>query len=221
MSHAPHNWMEDDIRTQSPVATHYSSDESFQFTDTDIVEESVGQLPWHEHCNDLSTFEPNPQRCPTSKNTSGDFANAESQMSIDDWRLLERSPNYCLPDFSAKPSHFRLIHHFSSVLCHLIVFTGETENMFQTLVAPVLYGNDSPVVDAMCAFSAAHLESIGVEQKDDPVFFYNIAIKQLSEISSENGRQQEALTATILLIYYEAVSKRSISYVSILCTFDY
>jgi hypothetical protein len=220
MSHIPHGWVEDEVRIQSPLATHYSSDDSFQFIDADIVEESMGQLPWHKNYSDFSTFDTDPQECPTSKSTNDDFANPESQVSIDDWRPPERSPNYCLSDLSAKPSHFRLIHHFSSVLCRLIVFTGETENMFQSLVVPMSYGSDSPVVKAIYAFSAAHLESIGVEQKEDPVFFYNTAINQLSEILREDGRQQEALTATMLLIYYEAVSKRSKSCVRVLCTFD-
>lgn len=104
----------------------------------------------------------------------------------------------------------KLIHHFCTVLSHLIVFTEEPDNSFQELILP-LASENSPVLHAMCAFSKGHLEYMGVQDSKHSSNFRVLAAEGVFSLVQQNCRYEEVLAATMLLVYYESVSSMPFS----------
>ncbi|KAI8265820.1 hypothetical protein K4K58_010703 [Colletotrichum sp. SAR11_239] len=99
----------------------------------------------------------------------------------------------------------KLIHHFCTVLSHLIVFTEEPDNSFQELILP-LASENSPVLHAMCAFSKGHLEYMGVQDSKHSSNFRVLAAEGVFSLVQQNCRYEEVLAATMLLVYYESLT---------------
>ncbi|CAH0025409.1 unnamed protein product [Clonostachys rhizophaga] len=103
-------------------------------------------------------------------------------------------------------SHQELLHHYSEVLSHLIVLSEEPINPFRNCIMPIIYeSQDSPVLYAVLAFSAAHLENTGKHLEESSVDFYNRSLEGISHSMSNEVSPQETLIAIILLVYFEAL----------------
>ncbi|KAI1328512.1 hypothetical protein F5Y16DRAFT_149866 [Xylariaceae sp. FL0255] len=140
---------------------------------------------------------------PTTKSLSPDLAMIAPSPSVSP--ALE----FCSPafsEFSTRSNRRALVDHFCNVLSHLIVFREESGNPFQQLVLPLSH-RSSPVMNAIYALAAAHLEYRGVQNAEKSVYFHNKAIQGLSRVIENQGKvnRNEALAAIMLLVYYEVV----------------
>jgi hypothetical protein len=110
-------------------------------------------------------------------------------------------------EFSSRPNRRALVHHFCSVLTHLIVFREESGNPFQQLVLPLTKRSES-VTNAVYALAAAHLEYRGVGNSEKSCHFHNQAIQRLARMieHDEPSNRNELLATIMLLVYYEVVS---------------
>ena len=121
-------------------------------------------------------------------------------------QLLEFSQPFSM-EFTEKKSRRTLIEHFCNVLSHLIVFKEDTGNPFRELILPLAYIS-LPVMNAILAFSSAHLEYQGIENEEKSFDFHNRALQGLAQLidQGEQANKEEVLSTIMLLLYYEAVS---------------
>jgi hypothetical protein len=121
-------------------------------------------------------------------------------------QLLEFSQPLSM-EFTEKKSRRTLIEHFCNVLSHLIVFKEDTGNPFRELILPLAYIS-LPVMNAILAFSSAHLEYQGIENEEKSFDFHNRALQGLAQLidQGEQANKEEVLSTILLLLYYEAVS---------------
>jgi len=121
-------------------------------------------------------------------------------------QLLEFSQPFSM-EFTEEKSRRTLIEHFYNVLSHLIVFKEDTANPFRELILPLAYIS-LPVMNAILAFSSAHLEHQGIENEEKSFDFHNRALQGLAQLidQGEQANKEEVLSTIMLLLYYEAVS---------------
>ncbi|VUC26159.1 unnamed protein product [Clonostachys rosea] len=146
------------------------------WNDTDLLEYMSGQMDWIDVNSPLL-----------------EYADPWQDLTLPHWQS------------SRSTSHQELLHHYSEVLSHLIVLSEEPINPFRNCIMPMIYeSRDSPVLYAVLAFSAAHLENTGKHLEESSVDFYNRSLEGISHSMSNGVDPKETLIAIILLVYFEA-----------------
>lgn len=190
----------------NPGLSYWETDSSFVYPNSEQIEhvEHVDEVE-----DDLEDAVPS---APASNHTATLSVRSKSQYP--DLAMIAPSPvcspllEFCAPvfmEFSDKRNRRGLVHHFCTVLSHLIVFKEDTGNPFQRLVLPLSH-DSSPILDAIFALSSAHLENRGIGTEENSLFFHNKALQGLAKLlDSESTNREEVLGAIMLLVYYEVV----------------
>ncbi|OHF00496.1 hypothetical protein CORC01_04246, partial [Colletotrichum orchidophilum] len=169
------------------------------FSQFDFCDKSVDQLAQFDRESksiSSSQFSFVPLDTESSQSSTIDIASLLSSLEI---------PRPSFSHITECAQEKKLVHHFSSVLSHLIVFTEEPNNLFQGLILP-LCSDNSPVLHALCAFAKGHLEYMGVQDSKNSSNYRLLAAEGVSQLVQQNCRQEEALAATMLLVYYESLT---------------
>ncbi|KAI9849361.1 MAG: hypothetical protein M1838_000196 [Thelocarpon superellum] len=117
------------------------------------------------------------------------------------------SPAYM--EFSQRKNRRVLINHFVSVLSHLIVFKEDPGNPFRDFILPMAT-RSPPVMNAIFAISAAHMEHRGIENEERSLDFHSRTLQGLAHlIANHETTRDEALAVIMLLLYYEVVRSGS------------
>ena len=101
------------------------------------------------------------------------------------------------------------MHHFRTHVIHLICFPSvEHGNPFYQHILPMIHAS-SLVHTAVEAVGAAHRHLLGAGTKEEATYFHSKTLHQLASTLSEsdhnNFARDQALGATLLLVYYEIV----------------
>ena len=106
-------------------------------------------------------------------------------------------------EYSPKPNRQALVEHFCSVLSHLVVFTDDSMNPLQYYILPMAL-QSQPVMNAIFALSAAHMEHRGLRNEERSLDFHSQSLQGLAHlIADHHASRDEAMAVIILLIYYE------------------
>ncbi|KAK1515212.1 uncharacterized protein CCOS01_13405 [Colletotrichum costaricense] len=192
--------------TEPPRDAHSTSSHSppetpewASFSQFDFCDKPVDQLANFDRESDSlssSRFDFVPLNAELSQPSTIDIASLLSGLEI---------PQPSFSNLTDCAHERKLIHHFSSVLSHLIVFTEEPDNLFQGFILP-LCSDNSPVLHAMCAFAKGHLEYMGVQDSKHSSNYRVLAAEGVFQLVQQNCRQEEVLAATMLLVYYESLT---------------
>ncbi|KAI9675703.1 MAG: hypothetical protein M1817_001070 [Caeruleum heppii] len=150
--------------------------------------------------------------------TSGEFApsmrpsSAYPDLAIMTPTLTSSSAEYHSPtymEYSQRRNRRVLVDHFCSVLSHLIVFKEDVGNPFRDLILPMGL-RSPPVMNAIYAISAAHMEHRGIENEERALDFHSRTLQFLAHlIADPKTSRDEVLAVIILLIYYEVIRSGS------------
>lgn len=106
-------------------------------------------------------------------------------------------------EYSPKPNRQALVDHFCRVLSHLLVFTDHPVNPLQHHILPMGL-RSAPIMNAIFALSAAHMEHRGLQNEERSLDFHSQALQGLTQlIADPNANRDETMSVIILLIYYE------------------
>lgn len=106
-------------------------------------------------------------------------------------------------EFSRRRNRRVLVDHFCNVLSHLLVFKEEPGNPFRDFILP-LASRSPPVMNAIYALSAAHMEHRGIENEERSLDFHSRTLQGLAHlIADHKTTRDEALAVIVLLLYYE------------------
>ncbi|KAF9874179.1 hypothetical protein CkaCkLH20_08162 [Colletotrichum karsti] len=122
--------------------------------------------------------------------------------------LMSLELELAFPTFSemtTDPQSRKLLHHFCSTLCRLIVFEEQPKSSFRDLILPLAYDN-SPVLYAICAFAGGHLEYMGVQTTTHSSQYRAMAAKGAFELVQWKSQQEEVLATVMFLAYYESLT---------------
>ncbi|KAI9780395.1 MAG: hypothetical protein M1816_002881, partial [Peltula sp. TS41687] len=112
-------------------------------------------------------------------------------------------------EYSPRPNRQALVDHFCRVLAHLLVFTDHPGNPLQQHILPMGL-RSAPVMNAIFALSAAHMEHRGLRNEERSLDFHSQALQGLAQlIADSNASRDETMSVIILLIYYEIVRNGS------------
>ena len=96
-----------------------------------------------------------------------------------------------------------LVDHFCNVLSSLFVFKNEPGNPFRDYILPMAT-RSLPVMNAVYAISAAHMEHRGIENEERSLDFHSKTLQGLAHlIADHKTTRDEALAVIMLLLYYE------------------
>ncbi|KAI9833960.1 MAG: hypothetical protein M1826_005865 [Phylliscum demangeonii] len=111
--------------------------------------------------------------------------------------------------YSARPSRQVLLDHFCRVLSPLLVFSDDSGNALRTYVLP-LAAHSAPMLHAILALSAAHMEYRGLKNDECSLDLHSRALCGLTQlIADPNADGDEAVAVIIVLVYYEIVRNGS------------
>lgn len=106
-------------------------------------------------------------------------------------------------EYSTRPNRQALVDHFCRVLSHLLVFTDHPVNPLRQYILPMGI-RSAPVMNAIYALSAAHMEHRGLRNEERSLDFHSQALQGLAQlIADQHASRDEAMAVIILLISYE------------------
>ncbi|KAI9849124.1 MAG: hypothetical protein M1837_005354 [Sclerophora amabilis] len=109
-----------------------------------------------------------------------------------------------LTAFNKRQNRQVLVDHFCDALVQLLVFKEDPVNPFRQLILP-MSRRSSPVMNAIFAVSAAHMERQGIENEEKSLDFHSRTLQGLTKlIENPETNRDEALAVIMLLVYYEA-----------------
>ncbi|KAI9820514.1 MAG: hypothetical protein M1832_003705 [Thelocarpon impressellum] len=146
---------------------------------------------------------------PPSSRADGSFSDHLGGMTptITSSPIDFHSPAYS--EFSQRKNRQVLLDHFCSGLSHLFVFKEEPGNPFRDFILPMAT-RSLPVMNAVYAVSAAHMEHRGIDNEERSLDFHSRTLQGLAHlIADQKTTRDEALAVIILLLYYEVVRSGS------------
>lgn len=123
---------------------------------------------------------------------------AASPSSIDDFMF----PVFV--EFSNSTRRRQLLFHFCTTLSDLIVFKEGDENLFVSSVLPLAYNSES-VFLSLCAFSAAHLEFLGIDNGPEDSASYWMAVEEVEAQGCEHRDAVCSLACEVFIVFYKGV----------------
>jgi hypothetical protein len=98
-----------------------------------------------------------------------------------------------------------LVDHFRNDLSQLLTFKEEPGNPFRDLIVP-MSARSEPVLNAIYAVSAAHLEQTSIATEERALDFHSRSLQGLAQLIADRATgRDEALAVIVLLLYYEVI----------------